>query len=60
MEKVVDKITASQAERKHRYYIVLYHPTCADVVEQRGGKLIKKLYEKMKSYETYIYECGEK
>lgn len=59
MEKVVDKIMASQAERKQKYYIVLYNPTCAGVLEEKGGKLIKKLYDKMKSYETYIYEFGD-
>lgn len=60
MEKVVDKIAASQIGRKQKYYIILYNPASADVIEQRGGKLIKKLYDKMRSYETYIYECGEK
>lgn len=58
MEKVVDIIDRSQDGKKENYFMVLHHPVCAEIVEKKGGKLVKKLYDRMKSYETFIYKCG--
>lgn len=57
MEQVVDKIAMSQGKSR-TYYIILHNPTCVDVIEGKGGMLVGKLYDPMKSYETYIYKCG--
>lgn len=56
MEQVADRIENSQT---NQYYMILHNPTCAKVIEAHGGKLIDKLYDRVKSYETYIYKCGE-
>lgn len=56
MTKVVEKIQKSR-KCNGEYYIVLHNPICADVIEKNGGKLVEKLYDRMKSYETRIYRC---
>ena len=56
MEQVADRIENSHM---NQYYMILHNPTCAEVVETHGGKLINKLHDHVKSYETYIYKCGE-
>ncbi|MCR4888630.1 MAG: methyltransferase domain-containing protein [Ruminococcus sp.] len=53
MDKVMDKIVASH---KGKIYVILYNPTTADVIEAHGAKKIKELFDKSKSYWTYIYE----
>lgn len=54
METVIDRIAASQVG-KQEYLVILCNPVCASVIEEKGGKLVKKHYDKMKSYETYVY-----
>lgn len=56
MEQVVDKIEKSQI---NQYYMILHNPTCAEVMVAHDGRLINKLYDEVKSYETYIYKFGE-
>lgn len=58
MERVVDRIAMSQGKSK-MYYIILHNPVCMDVVENKGGVLVRKLYDPMKSYNTFIYKCGD-
>ena len=57
MEPVVDKIAMSKRKSKE-YYMILHNPTCMNVIESKGGVLVRKLYDPMKSYETYIYKFG--
>ena len=53
MDKVMDKIIDS---RKEKIYIILHNPVAADIVEAHGGKMTARLYDKVKSYWTNIYE----
>lgn len=57
MDPVVDKIAMSK-RKSREYYMILHNPTCMDVIESKGGALVRKLYDPMKSYETYIYKFG--
>ena len=53
MDKVMDKIVASH---KGKICVILHHPTTADVIVAHGGKETDRLFDKVKSYWTYIYE----
>lgn len=53
MEKVIKRIVGS---KKGKIRIVYYNPTCAEVIEKYGGVKKKVLFDKSKSYYTYIYE----
>ncbi len=53
MDNVIKKIIE---KKKDKIWVVLHNPVCADVVIEHGGKEINRLYDKMKSYETVIYE----
>lgn len=56
METVVSKIFK---EKEHTvFWIILHNPVSASVVEKHGGKEINRLYDKVKSYETIIYEVN--
>lgn len=57
MENVIDKIITSQSG-KGEFLVIMHNPVFAEVIEKRDGKLIARLYDKMKSYETYIYKCN--
>ncbi len=55
MDKVMDKIIDAH---KEKIYIILHNPVAADVIEAHGGKLTERLYDKVKSYWTNIYEIA--
>lgn len=38
------------------FWVILHNPVSASIIEKHGGKEIKRLYDKVKSYETIIYE----
>lgn len=54
MSEVLAMIQGSKGDHQE-YHIILHNPVCAEVVEEGGGKLVTKLYDTVKSYETYIY-----
>lgn len=53
MEKVMDKIVDT---KKETIWVVLHNPESARAVLNHGGKVIKELYDPVKSYKTIIYE----
>lgn len=55
MSGVIKRIRDSRG-RYQEYYIILHNPVCAEVVENDDGRLIRKLYDEVKSYETYVYK----
>lgn len=55
MRNVMDNIIASQFG-KGEFLVIMHNPVCAEVSEKRGGKIVARFYDKMKSYETYLYK----
>lgn len=53
MYKVIERIVV---ECKEKIWVILHNPVCASIIEEYGGKEIKRLYDGVKSYETIIYE----
>lgn len=53
MDKVIAKIVAT---KKEKIWIILHNPVCDDVVKKYGGREKSRLFDKVKSYETVIYE----
>lgn len=55
MEKVIKKIMESH---KGNFLVILHNPVSREIMERYGGIEIKRLYDKVKSYETVIYRMN--
>ena len=55
-EKVLKKIELGIEKKEgEEYYLIYYKPLHAEVVEKYNWKLKKKLFDKLRQYDTYIY-----
>ena len=55
-EKVLKKIELGIEKKEGKeYYLIYYKPLHAQVVEKYNWKLKKKLFDKLRQYDTYIY-----
>lgn len=52
-KQVIEKINR---DKKGKVTIIYHNPAYYKVIEDQGGVMINKLYDKVKSYNTYIYE----
>lgn len=53
LSPVIDKIVATKTEK---ITIIYSKPTCAHIIEEKGGVLIKKMFDRSKLIDTYIYQ----